>query len=198
MRKKKVTISDIAEKTGYSKTTVSFAFNWPNRISAETVERIMKCADEMGYKGSSQLSDDERYKNICLFIPNIEGMKSFPVWIGATLELYKQCAPKDFMLSFISEQRMDDQFFARTCAVDAFLVFCPIKLDESFMSVIRKRRIPIIGINLNVTGDTEEERYKKRRANAAVCVNLMFDAIDGKEIDVSKPNDAYGFISLNS
>jgi len=197
MRKKKITISDIAEKTGYSKTTVSFAFNWPNRISAETVSRIMKCAEDLGYKGPAQQPEEERYKAICLLIPDIGGLKAFPIWTGATLELYKQCAEKDFMLSFISEQRMTDQFFSKTCAVDAFMVFCPARLDESFMAVIRKRRIPIIGINLNVKGETDEEIYKNRRKNAAVCVNLMFDAIDGREIDTDTPNDAYGFLSLN-
>ncbi|MBQ3697160.1 MAG: LacI family DNA-binding transcriptional regulator, partial [Spirochaetales bacterium] len=33
MSTKKTTISDIASKTGFSKTTVSFAFNKPERIS---------------------------------------------------------------------------------------------------------------------------------------------------------------------
>ncbi len=31
--KKRVTISDIARETGYSKTAISFAFNAPPRIS---------------------------------------------------------------------------------------------------------------------------------------------------------------------
>ena len=45
----KVTIKELAEKAGVSKTAVSFAFNNPKRISSETYERIMKIAKEIGY-----------------------------------------------------------------------------------------------------------------------------------------------------
>ena len=38
----KVTIKDLAEKAGVSKTAVSFAFNNPKRISEETYKKIMK------------------------------------------------------------------------------------------------------------------------------------------------------------
>ena len=45
----KVTIKELAEKAGVSKTAVSFAFNNPKRISEETYNRIMKIAKEIGY-----------------------------------------------------------------------------------------------------------------------------------------------------
>lgn len=44
-----ITITDIAEKAGVSKTTVSFAFNNPERIAPSTLERIMTIARETGY-----------------------------------------------------------------------------------------------------------------------------------------------------
>lgn len=44
-----VTIKDIAEKAGVSKTTVSFAFNNPSRIAPDTLERILTIAYETGY-----------------------------------------------------------------------------------------------------------------------------------------------------
>ena len=45
----RLTISDIAKGAGVSKTTVSFAFNTPERLPAETVQRILKVAEELGY-----------------------------------------------------------------------------------------------------------------------------------------------------
>jgi len=42
-------INDIAHRAGVSKTTVSFAFNSPSKISKETCERIMYIARELGY-----------------------------------------------------------------------------------------------------------------------------------------------------
>jgi DNA-binding LacI/PurR family transcriptional regulator len=45
----RATINDIAKKAGVSKTTVSFAFNSPSKISKETCARIMEIAREIGY-----------------------------------------------------------------------------------------------------------------------------------------------------
>ncbi|MFW5801551.1 MAG: LacI family DNA-binding transcriptional regulator, partial [Spirochaeta sp.] len=46
---KRITINDIARSVGYSKTTVSFAFNSPQRLPEVTVNRILAVAREMGY-----------------------------------------------------------------------------------------------------------------------------------------------------
>jgi alanine racemase len=45
----RLTIKDIAERAGVSKTTVSFALNDPSRISAETYKRVMSVVTEFGY-----------------------------------------------------------------------------------------------------------------------------------------------------
>jgi DNA-binding LacI/PurR family transcriptional regulator len=46
---KRVTITDVAELAGVSPTSVSFAFNKPEQLNADTVERIRKVAIDMGY-----------------------------------------------------------------------------------------------------------------------------------------------------
>ncbi|HHH40463.1 MAG TPA: LacI family transcriptional regulator, partial [Chloroflexi bacterium] len=45
----RVTIKEIAERAGVSKTAVSFAFNDPSRLSKATAERILQVARELGY-----------------------------------------------------------------------------------------------------------------------------------------------------
>lgn len=45
----RVTIKDIAERAGVSKTAVSFAFNDPTRLSKATVEKILSVAEKLGY-----------------------------------------------------------------------------------------------------------------------------------------------------
>ena len=45
----KVTIEDIARKAGVSKTSVSFAFNNPERLSEATLKHILGVAEELGY-----------------------------------------------------------------------------------------------------------------------------------------------------
>ena len=192
MRKKGITISDIAEKTGYSKTTVSFAFNWPNRISAEAVEKIMQCAKEMGYHGSGDPAQDSanRYKTICLFIPETSASGRGPIWARSMMSLYLQCAEKGFMLSLMDEKRMSDSYFQRSCAVDAFMYFGPSEIEASFLETARKRHIPVIGVNLDVS---EQDMV----ANTKACAEMVFQIIKDRNITKLAPEGSYTFFEMN-
>lgn len=192
MRKKGITISDIAEKTGYSKTTVSFAFNWPNRISAEAVEKILKCAREMGYHGSGDSSQDpaNRYKTICLFIPETTANGKGPVWARSMMRLYLLCEQEGFMLSLMSEKRMCDSYFQRSSAVDAFMIFCPTDIEESFLDTVKRRHIPVIGINLDVP---EDDMVK----NTEACADLVFQLIKDNNITKTAPEGSFTFFDMN-
>jgi alanine racemase len=46
---KRPTIADVARSAGVSSTSVSFAFNRPDRVSEQTLERILAAAAELGY-----------------------------------------------------------------------------------------------------------------------------------------------------
>lgn len=56
MNRKKITMKDIAEKTGFSVNTVSHALNGKSDISPATVELIKNTAKELGYIGNSSAS----------------------------------------------------------------------------------------------------------------------------------------------
>lgn len=49
---KKVTIKDVAVRSGFSIATVSKTLNGTDRVGAETMEKIRRIADEMGYRGN--------------------------------------------------------------------------------------------------------------------------------------------------
>jgi alanine racemase len=49
-RRPRPRIADVAREAGVSKTAVSFAFNSPERLSAETASRIREVADTLGYR----------------------------------------------------------------------------------------------------------------------------------------------------
>lgn len=50
----KITLKDIAEKTGYSVSTVSRVINGSDKISTKAQEEIMKCAEELNYPASKR------------------------------------------------------------------------------------------------------------------------------------------------
>jgi alanine racemase len=45
-------IGDVAQRAGVSKTAVSFAFNQPDHLNADTRQRILDAADALGYRPS--------------------------------------------------------------------------------------------------------------------------------------------------
>jgi DNA-binding LacI/PurR family transcriptional regulator len=47
---RRVTIADVAERAGVSKTAVSFAFNNPDRLNSATASRILDIAHQLGYR----------------------------------------------------------------------------------------------------------------------------------------------------
>jgi alanine racemase len=49
-RSSRVGIADVAREAGVSKAAVSFAFNQPDRLSADTAARIRALAEDMGYR----------------------------------------------------------------------------------------------------------------------------------------------------
>ena len=191
MRKKNVTIADIAKRTGYSKTTVSFAFNWPNRISSSTVEKIMDCAKELGYHGiNDQLQDStSRYKNICVLVPEYDPITTkVPVWTRAVYAVYKLCAAHSFMVSVIDEKRASDMFFAKYSAVDAFMCFTD-SLPAQFLEVQRKRKLPVISVCV--------KDESKVVSNAEECASILFAMIKGTSLDEYAGTIAFSFFETN-
>ena len=196
MRKKNITISDIAAKTGYSKTTVSFAFNWPNRISAEAVEKILACAKELGYHGSGDLDTSNRYKTICILVPEVIEYGTSPIWGRAVYEIYKVCATRGFMMSLINQSRMNDSFFLRTSAVDAFMAFTP-ELSTILLDTARRRSIPLVCINIDIQDGTDEEKAAARISNSLACLNMVMEIINDGNINEMAPEGSFSLLESN-
>lgn len=88
---KKVTVKDIALRSGYSIATVSKTLNGTDRISAETVEKIKKIAAEMGYRSSfsaQSLARKTRKIAIVMFRDPIEVRSLFEEGFNESFGLY--------------------------------------------------------------------------------------------------------------
>lgn len=196
MRKKNITISDIAAKTGYSKTTVSFAFNWPNRISEEAVEKILACAKELGYHGSGDPDTSNRYKTICILVPETIEFGNVPLWAKSVYEIYEVCARRGFMMSMIDQSRMNDSFFVRSSVVDAFMAFTP-ELSTLLLDTARRRGIPVVSINIDIIEGTEDEKSQARISNSLACLNMMMDLISDGNIREMAPEGSFSLLESN-
>ena len=73
MDKKQVTFADIAEYTGFSKTTISRFFNHPDTLTLENQEKISQALDALGYKKNKLASVLANGKSefIGIIVPNL-------------------------------------------------------------------------------------------------------------------------------
>lgn len=88
---KKVTVKDIAKRSGCSVSAVSKALNGTDRVGADTVEKIKKIAMEMGYRSSfsaQSLARKGRKIAIVLFRHPVEVRRLFEEGFRAAFALY--------------------------------------------------------------------------------------------------------------
>ncbi|MEV6488136.1 LacI family DNA-binding transcriptional regulator [Actinoplanes sp. NPDC051633] len=61
MQSKRVTMTDVARAAGVSPMTVSYTYNRPERVSAESRDRVLRTAAELGYAGPDPSARSLRY-----------------------------------------------------------------------------------------------------------------------------------------
>ncbi|MBR2812509.1 MAG: LacI family DNA-binding transcriptional regulator [Solobacterium sp.] len=73
MAEKKVTFADIAQYTGFSKTTISRYFNHPDSLTLENQERIREALDALGYKENklARIFARGRSEFVGIIVPNL-------------------------------------------------------------------------------------------------------------------------------
>lgn len=145
----KVTIAEIAKKAGVSKTSVSFAFNNPDRLAPATVERILKVAAELGYTPDPVARNLKKRRTGCigLLVP-----QAIPVVARNphTFDLIEgigqvfEAAGRSLMI--IPPHRGSLQRAVIRAAVDGFLTF-GLEAEHEAMETLLNRDIPFVMID---------------------------------------------------
>ncbi|MEA4812645.1 MAG: LacI family DNA-binding transcriptional regulator [Anaerolineaceae bacterium] len=145
----RINISDIAEKAGVSKTAVSFAFNYPQRLSAQTLQHILEVADEMGYSpdpiARSMLT--RKTGTIGLLLPQpIQEIAQNPYFADLLSGIGEVCSHNGLSLMLIPPLMGSMRRAIDKAAVDGFLT---LGLEESktTMVVLRQRNMPFVTID---------------------------------------------------
>ena len=154
-KRKKVTANDIARKSGYSLTAVSFAFNRPGRLSDEVREKILKVADELGYVPDplARKFAMGRHLAIGFLLPQESKYTlSNPYIQGIIRGVVGVCESRSYTLSILPPIKQSIGQAIQNAAVDGF-----ITVGLTITSQIRKsfevRNLPIVTIG----GDINDE-----------------------------------------
>ena len=146
---KKVGINDIAKKAGFSKTTVSFAFNNPERLPESTVKRILETAEELGYSPdpiARSMSTGHTGTIGVLFpqsIPDVIRNPFIPEFLAGVGEI---CTREGFSLMLVPPLKGSIRRAIENAAVDGFIT---LGLEEykATMVVLRQRGVPFITVD---------------------------------------------------
>jgi DNA-binding LacI/PurR family transcriptional regulator len=155
---KRVRLVDVANAAGVSQGTASNAFGKPHLVRKEVREKILKVATEMGYRGPHVMARMLRTGKAgalgVVFPDNLEYMFTDPVAVELLRGIGRECAAQAVNMMIISAEDQEQAISAvNNAAVDAFLVHC-YSDDNAIISAIRRRNMPMVGIDTDIEGAT--------------------------------------------
>ena len=85
--KKRVTIAELAQELGYSKSTISRALSGKGRLSSETRENILRYCEMSGYRSKATLDKKwmTRNYNITVVMPSEQEILEIPFFYNCIM-----------------------------------------------------------------------------------------------------------------
>ena len=171
----RTTINDIARISGFSKTTVSFAFNDPARISARTRDKILKIADELGYVPDpvARNLSLKRQQTIGLLLPEVIAeaflnphLSEIVRGIGAV------CEHHGYSLTLIPPIRKSLLEGIRGAAVDG-LITVGLGPGMEAVEFIKRRHLPFVAIDERFDSDFPVVGIDDKQAAATIMRHVL-------------------------
>jgi DNA-binding LacI/PurR family transcriptional regulator len=151
----KVTINDIAKRAGVSKTAVSFAFNKPGRLAAETARRILEIAHEMGYMPNpvARSLNTRRTQALGVIVPqDIPSIFSNPFFAELLSGIGEGCRGADMSLVIVPPIRGSLVEAAYAALIDGCIV-TGLSAGDPVVRALRQRRIPFVMLDADAPED---------------------------------------------
>jgi alanine racemase len=151
----KVTIAEIARRAGVSKTAVSFAFNYPERLSEETLQHILSVAEEAGYAPDPVASNLKTRRTGCIgiLVPQpIPIMTRNPHTLAFIEGVGDVCHEAGLSLMLVPPLRGNLRRAIVRAAVDGFLTM-GLETFKATMVVLQQRGVPFVMVDSDPTPD---------------------------------------------
>lgn len=151
----RVTIKDIAERAGVSKTAVSFAFNDPSRLAKETRDRILNIAAALGYSPDpvARTLTTKRIGSIGFLLPQgIPVAFKNPFLSQVIRGLGQVCQHEGLSLTIVPPLKGCIFQAIRSAAVDGFVTL-GLETDMKAVLLLQQRHIPFVTIDGNPSDD---------------------------------------------
>jgi DNA-binding LacI/PurR family transcriptional regulator len=146
---RKVTIKDIAKAAGVSPTTVSFAFNSPERLPEATVNRVLELANELNYSPDpiARIMTSGRTGTLGILLANpFNEILNNPFFCEFLEGFGERCATSDLSIKIIPPREDGLRDAIINAAVDGIVT---LGVDPSFsvMVALRQRGVPFMMVD---------------------------------------------------
>jgi len=151
---RRVTIADVAEKAGVSKTAVSFAFNSPDRLNTATASRILDIANELGYRPDpvARMLTQRRTGAIGVLTPqDLSVIFTNPFFGAFSAGIAGVAEERGYGLHFISPLHGSLSRAIHRATVDG-VVAIGLTEDHPEIGEIRRAGLPMVLVDSNTTG----------------------------------------------
>lgn len=174
---KKLTIGDVAEHLGVSKTTVSRAISGKGRISEETRARVMEYIEETDYKPNviaKGLAQSKTY-NVAVILPVDCNLAELPFFQNCMCGICEAASGRDYdvltvytkagetgdLERIISNHKIDGVILSRTLVKDAAAEY------------IKEKRVPLVAVGSSPDETLVQVDHDHRSACCELTMNLL-------------------------
>ncbi len=154
---KRITIQDVADSLGVSKTTVSRAISGKGRVGEETRQKILEFIEINNYKPNVYargLAQQMTY-NIAMILPADVNMEEMPFFQNCLYGACRKAAEKEYDILTIYSEGMDTRNLMRTInnrKIDGAIISRTVVDDEN-IKVLKDSGIPFVAIGMTESGD---------------------------------------------
>lgn len=174
-RAARATMKDVAKRAGVSTSAVSFAYNNPDHLAADTVARIHAAAEELGYvrDPAARMLRTRRTRNLGLLLPQpLEGIFSNPYYSELVAGVGQTCTREGLFLLLIPPLRGSLAKAVPVSAVDGFLVV-GIEQDRGEIQAIKRQHMPFVVIDGEPTDGIASVGLDEEQAMAEVTRHVL-------------------------
>ena len=147
---KKLTIADVAEQLGISKTTVSRAISGKGRVSEETRMRVREYIDRMDYKPNliaKGLAQSKTF-NIAVLLPTDCDLAELPFFQNCMCGICETAAKRDYDVLTVYSEAGDVRGLERIVSnhkVDGVILSRTLLKDPA-AEYLKKRKVPVVAV----------------------------------------------------
>jgi LacI family transcriptional regulator len=177
-----ITIYDVARKAGVSVATVSKVFNGYQDVSEKTKQRVLKLADEMGFRPNSTARSLSMKKSwiIGVFFEDFLNSGFKHPFFTDIIESFKNVVgQKGYDLLFTANHYFNDREISylehcRNRNVDGVIILA-LKRDDPYLPELVSSNIPCISLDLDILGNRIGCVYSENIKGAEMAVKYLHD-----------------------